>query len=46
MLAAGTLDAADYEDHTEGIVTAALATPTAVARAGPTPDESAAPPVA
>jgi transposase len=45
MLAEGKLAPADYEDHTEGIVTAALATPTAVARAGPTPDESAAPPL-
>jgi transposase len=35
MLAAGTIDPADYDDHTEGIVNAALAAASAVARAGP-----------
>jgi transposase len=54
LLAEGKLDPADYDDHTEGIVNAALATAIAVARAGPPPDdpgdrhdaEAAAPPMA
>jgi transposase len=53
MLAAGKIDPTD-DDHTEGIVNAALAAATAVARAGPAPDdpgdchtaEAAAPPPA
>jgi len=39
MLAEGKLDAADYDDHTEGIVNAALASAMAAARAGPPPDD-------
>jgi transposase len=35
MLAEGKLDEADYDDHTEGIVNAALASARAAARAGP-----------
>jgi hypothetical protein len=35
MLADGRLDPTDYEDHTEGIVLAALAAANAAARAGP-----------
>jgi transposase len=54
MLAEGKLDPADYEEDIETIVNAALATATAVARAGPEPDvpgagssaEVAPPPVA
>ena len=39
LLAEGKLDPTDYEDHTEGIVTAALAAAQAeAARAGPKPD--------
>jgi len=37
MLAEGKLDPVDYDDHTEGIVTAALAAADAAARAGPAP---------
>jgi transposase len=39
MLAEGKLNAADYDDHTEGIVNAALASARAAARAGPPPDD-------
>lgn len=39
LLAEGKIDPADYDDHTEGIVNAALATAIAVARAGPPPDK-------
>jgi transposase len=39
MLAAGTLDPVDYDDHTEEIVNAALAVAAAAARAGPVPPE-------
>jgi hypothetical protein len=33
------LERTDYDDHTEGIVDAALATAMAAARAGPPPDD-------
>ena len=55
MLAEGKIDPADYDDHTEGIVNAAIAAAQVeAARAGPTPDnphrpiraEAAAPPSA
>jgi transposase len=39
MLAAGKIDPTDYDDHTEGIVDAALAAATAVARASPSPED-------
>jgi len=54
MLAEGRLDPTEFDDHTEGIVNAALTIATAAARAGPSPDasddrrsaEAAAPPLA
>lgn len=49
QLAAGTLDPTDYDDATEGIVTAVLAAAQAAARAGPSPsseNESATEPTA
>jgi hypothetical protein len=40
MLADGTLDPADFDDHTEGIVNAAIAAAQVeAARAGPRPDK-------
>jgi transposase len=39
MLAEGKLHRADYDDHTEGIVNAALTAASSVARAGPAPED-------
>ena len=45
MLADGTLDPADFDDHTEGIVNAAIAAAQVeAARAGPRPDKPDRPP--
>lgn len=41
MLAEGKLDPTDFDDDTEGIVTAAIAAAHAVARAGPSASEAA-----